>query len=93
MSMTNDELRQAIEDAAKLVRTTASDSPVYHDAVKHMRALLAEQQRRAAVTLAPVVAPVVAPTGPQWVQPVIVTPTWIPQQPWTPPYEITCRTQ
>lgn len=89
MSMTNDELRQAIEDANKLARTTAPDSPVHNDVVKHLRALLAEQQRRAALPA----APVVAPTGPLLVQPVLVQPTWVPRAPWTPPYEITCSTQ
>jgi hypothetical protein len=84
MNMTNDELRQAIEDANKLVRTTAQDSPVHDDIVKHLRALLLEQQRRS------LAAPVIAPTGPLWVQPVIVQPTWVPRQPWEPPYTITC---
>ena len=60
--MTNDELRQAIEDANKLVRTTASDSPVHNDFVKHLRALLTEQQKRSAA------APASVPTGPLWVQ-------------------------
>lgn len=85
--MTNDELRQAIEDANKLVRTTAPDSPVHSDVVRHLRALLLEQQRRSATP------PVVAPAGPLWVQPVVVQPTWVPRAPWTPPYEITCSTQ
>lgn len=93
MSMTNDELRQAIEDANKLARTTAPDSPVHNDVVKHLRALLAEQQRRAALPA----APVLAPTGPLWVQPVIVQPTWAPggtgNPPWKPPFEVTCGTQ
>ena len=85
--MTNDELRQAIEDANVRVRTTAPDSPVHDDVVTHLRALLLEQQRRSTT------APVVVPAGPLWVQPVVVQPTWVPQQPWVPPYEITCRTQ
>lgn len=87
MSMTNDELRQAIEDANKLVRTTAADSPVHTDIVRHLRALLTEQQRRAGQTL-----PVFTPVGPVWVQP-MVQPAWSPHAPWTPPFEITCGTQ
>ena len=92
MSMTNDELRQAIEDAAKLVRSTAPDSPVYDDTVRHLRALLAEQQRRAGQAL-----PVFTPVGPVLVQPAIVQPTWVPYStgnpPWKPPFEVTCGTQ
>lgn len=85
MSITNDELRQAIEDANNLVRTTGPDSPVYMDAVMHLRALLLEQQRRAAAQ-----APTVVPTGPIWVHPVIVHPTWAPRPAWEPPYVVTC---
>ena len=61
MSMTNDELRQAIEDANVRVRTTAPDSPVHDDVVTHLRALLLEQQRRSTT------APVVVPAGLLWV--------------------------
>lgn len=88
--MTNDELRQAIEDANKLVRTTAPDSPVHADVVNHLRALLLEQQRRSAAP------PLVVPVAPVWVPPVVVQPTWVPNTgapPWTPPFEITCSTQ
>ena len=45
--MSNDELRQAIEDVNKLTRTTAPDAPLYWDFVKHLRVLMAEQERRA----------------------------------------------
>lgn len=84
MTMTNGELRQAIEDANNIVRTTAPGSPVYGDAATHLRALLMEQQRRAA---APV--PSFVPAGPLWVQPVIVHPMWQPRQTWEPPFIVT----
>ena len=84
--MTNDELRQAIEDATKMVRATAPDSPVHGDVVAHLRALLLEQQRRS------MAAPVVVPAGPLWVQPVVVQPTWVPRPAWEPPWIVTCRT-
>jgi hypothetical protein len=47
MSMTNEELRHAIEDANKLARSTHSSWEWYVDVVKHLRALMVEQQRRA----------------------------------------------
>lgn len=85
--MTNDELRQAIEDANRMLSALTKDSRNYGDLLAHMNALLAEQRRRAE---APSVS---APVGPLWVQPVVVQPTWVPRAPWQPPYEITCRTQ
>ena len=88
MSMTNDELRQAIEDANRLVRQVSKDARNYADLCAHLNVLLAEQQRRARMP-----TPALAPTGPLWVQPVIVQPTWVPRDPWTPPFEITCSTQ
>ena len=91
MSMTNDELRQAIEDANRMVSQVAKDTRNYADLCAHLNALLAEQQRRAAMP-ATVVDPT-GPVGPVWVPPVTVQPTWVPQQPLVPPYEITCGTQ
>jgi hypothetical protein len=45
--MTNEELRQAIDDANRLARQTAPSAPWYVDAVKHLKALMNEQERRA----------------------------------------------
>ena len=52
-SMTNDELRQAIEDTNAMCRTTSPNSLVYKDIMNHLRDLLMEQKRRA--TQAPIV--------------------------------------
>lgn len=87
MSMTNEELAQAIEIADKRVRECGTGQPRYEPLLQHLQALLAEQRRRAEQPLAP---PVMSPTGPLWVQPVIVQPTWVPRQPWEPPWTITC---
>lgn len=86
--MTNDELAQAIEVADKKVRECGTAQPRYEPLLAHLKALLAEQLRRAQAPVAPAI-----PTGPLWVQPVIVQPTWVPRDPWVPPYEITCSTQ
>ena len=45
--MNDQDLRQAIEDVNKLTRTTSPDAPLYWDFVKHLRVLMAEQERRA----------------------------------------------
>jgi len=79
--MTNNELRQAIEDANRMVSQVSKDARNYSDLCAHLNALLAEQLRRATAA-----TPVVAPSGPLWVQPVFVQPTWVPQPVW----ELTC---
>lgn len=67
MNMTNDELVQAIEVADKKVRECGTGTPRYEPLLQHLKALLAEQRRRAEQ---PLPAPVMAPAGPLWVQPV-----------------------
>ena len=89
--LTNTELQEAIKVAAGCLEECA---PMYRERYellrKHLDALLAEQLRRAKERPEPAPltspAPVVAP-----MQPIIVGPQWVPQQPWQPPYEITCR--
>jgi hypothetical protein len=73
--MTNEELAQAIEVADKKVRECAT-GPRYWPLLTHLKALLAEQRRRAEQ---PVLVPVTLPT-----------PTWVSRQPWEPPYIVTC---
>lgn len=88
--LTNTELQEAIKVAAGCLEECA---PMYRERYellrKHLDALLAEQLRRAKERPEPAPltspAPVVAP-----MQPIIVGPQWVPQQPWQPPYEITC---
>ncbi|MCZ8033121.1 MAG: hypothetical protein O9339_20685 [Rubrivivax sp.] len=86
--MTNEELAQAIEVADKKARECGTGQPRYEPLLAHLKALLAEQRRR-------------AEQRPEWsgplpaVQPVLVpvtlpAPTWAPRPPWEPPYTVTC---
>lgn len=85
MGLTNAELAEAIEVADKKVRECGTGQPRYEPLLEHLKALLAEQRRRA-VQEHPL--PLVAPI---WVQPAFIpSPQWVPQMPWTPPYTITC---
>lgn len=80
MQMTNAELAQAIEIANQRVRQCGTGQPLYEPLLDHLKALLAEQRKRA-TTAAPF-----APTLPQ--------PTFMPAAPpwgpWQPPYTVTC---
>ena len=84
MGLTNEELAQAIEVVDKKVRECGTASPRYDPLLEHLKALLAEQRRRAVQELP---GQIVAPL---WVQPVTVHPQWAPQTPWQPPWTITC---
>jgi len=83
--MTNDELVQAIEVADKRVHQCGTGSPRYDPLLSHLKDLLAEQKRRAETREL-----VFAPSGPIFVQPWTVQPTWAPTQPWAPPFTVTC---
>jgi hypothetical protein len=70
MGLTNDELAQAIEVADKKVHECSTGSPRHEPLLEHLKALLAEQRRRA-----------VQERPPQIVAPLWVQPAWVP--PWT----------
>ena len=74
--MTNEELAQAIEVADKKVRECGTGQPRYEPLLAHLKALLAEQRRR-------------AEQRPEW-HVTLPTPTWVPRPPWEPPYTVTC---
>lgn len=84
MVLTNEELAQAIEVADKKVRECGTGAPRHEPLLEHLKALLAEQRRRAVQETPP---PIVAPI---WVQPATVHPQWVPQPAWAPPWTITC---
>ena len=94
MSMTNDELAQAIDAAERMLRESAPIHPRHAPLLEHLKALLAEQRRRATTP-----ALQVGPIAPLLVQPPVVVPqpTWVPgstgNPPWKPPFEVTCGTQ
>ena len=85
--MTKEELSQAIEVANKRVCECGHATPRYEPLLTNLKALLAEQRRRAEH---PLPTPVMVPTGPLWVQPVIVYPAWEPRRAWDPPWTVTC---
>lgn len=92
MSMTNDELRQAIEDANKRISTTSSGAAWFGDLVEHLLALMAEQQRRAVAQQAYEPSPTVWPT-PAPVPAVSPYPQFVPGpaiSPIGPPWTVTC---
>lgn len=88
--MTNEELRQAIEDAYKLARATAPDAAWYGDAVKHLRALLVEQERRAVAQQSLGATPYQAVQ--QWPQVALAVSTCpVPGAAMNPPWAATCK--
>ena len=81
--MTNSELRDAIIAADDLVKKTYQGSAVYPDLCAHLRQLLAIQAARAGF---------VAPAAPYFVPQPMVTPQWVPMDPYQPPFVVTCGT-
>jgi hypothetical protein len=87
MSMTNNELQDAITMANAMVKAAAQDSRTYAPLLAHLNALLKLQQQRAEQVPQWPTQPAPMPT---WVQPMIVQPMWVPPAPWTPPFTVTC---
>lgn len=86
MLMTNNELAQAIEVANQRVRDCGTGQPNYEPLLEHLKALLAEQRRRATAQ------PVFTPAVPVQVHPAVIPQPkwWAPQTTEQPPYTITC---
>lgn len=87
--MTNEELAKTIDVADKKVRECGTGQPRYEPLLAHLKALLAEQRRRAEQrpewhSPVPAVQPVPVPVT-------LPTPTLVQQPAWTPPWPITCN--
>ena len=73
MQMTNEELAQTIEITDKRVQQCGTGQPRYEPLLQHLKALLAEQLKRATA------APVLAPAAPVNAAGVVKPPLRVPQ--------------